>query len=101
MDKPGIDLYTVHLDEKRTAHINGRTPEKTPKDAVDKPGTDLYIVHLGEHIDAQNGAGYKRQGKSGRVWGSNPHGYFTSAIAALSRTTRPSGILPINRAKVK
>ena len=55
MDKPGIDLYTVHLDEKRMAHKNGGTPEKTPEDAANNPGTDLYTVHLGEQTYAQNG----------------------------------------------
>ena len=55
MDKPGIDLYIVHLDEKRTAHKSGGTPEKTPEDAVDNSGTDVYTVDLGERTYTQNG----------------------------------------------
>ena len=72
VDKPGIDLYTVHLDEKRMAHKNGGTPEKTPEDAVNTPSTDLYTVHLGEQTYAQNG-GTTRDGAKVAECGIRTH----------------------------
>ena len=65
MNKPGTDLYTVHLGDKgkldpgkeiRLKKQNGEKHKwqrlcEHPREAVDKPGIDLYTVHLDEKKD--------------------------------------------------